>query len=105
MVTVNIGSGQAVLPAVPVSARVPGNDLSVDSALVAASIVHDKLGEHGSPEGIELSHNLVAVSNKMGSIAAGHGSNPEVLVVAASVVMSEHFVELRPVSVLGLNNN
>ena len=105
LITVAAVSGQAVLPAVPVSAAVLRSKLSGNGALVAASVVHNKLGEHATPEGIELSHDFVAVSNKMVSIATVHVTNIGVLVIAGSMVMSEHFVELAPVSVLDLSTN
>ena len=103
-VLVGVGgvSGQTVLPAVPISAAVSGNDLSADAALVAASVVHNELGEHTSPEGIEFTHNIANNSTDVAGVAAVHVADVGVLPVAASVVMSEHFVELAVVGALEL---
>ena len=103
-VLVSVGgvSRQAVLPAVPISAAVLGNELSADGALVGASVVRFELGEHVIPEGIEFTHNITDNSTDVAGVAAVHVADVGVLPVAASVVMSEHFVELAVVSALKL---
>ena len=105
-VLVGVGgiSGQAVLPGVESTGGVSGNKLGGNSALVAASEVRDKSGDHASPESIEFSHDGVDSSADVARVAGRHVTDVIVLVPAASVVMDDHVAELVPVIVSGLKH-
>ena len=103
-VVVALFSGQVIAPVIESSAVVLGGDVSSDLALVATAVVFKKSGVHGMPEVIEIVQNSVTSVDEEMTVAVSHPTDPGVFVIAASVIVSKHVVELVPVGVLGLKH-
>ena len=105
LVGVSLVAGQSIGPAGNTGTL--GEEVSLDVALVATSVVHDELGDHGSPESVELIQDRPDASAHQADVAAAHPVSPAIVVlpVAASVIVGKHNVELVQVIALGLKFN